>query len=138
MIELNLGMVLGFGLVLFTHVVLGLTARFIIVRVVDPNSLVPALKYWRIAFWCILVLSISVFFIAFAWTGIGPSQNLDQPQGEIDPAPASALENIPGENRPEERVERLGEGDKLQEKGQQDLESFRDKFFNKEKKETKP
>jgi len=133
MIELNGGMLIGFGLALFTLVTLGLMVRQIIKKVGQERDWrQQALDTWRLIFWTLCLVSITLFTIAFIWTGIRPAANPNQPEGSIDSEPASSLEYKPGDNRSAERIERLKVGDTIQKEGQKELEDFRNKFFSKD------
>lgn len=132
MFELNLGLGLGFGLVLFTLILFGLVTRYLTkLFVPKPIARARALKIWKSAFGAVIIVAMAGFLVAFAWTGIYPTQDLDQPQGDLAPA-----EGVLKPMDLEEKREELREsGDKLQEKGQEKLDSFRKQFFEKEKEE---
>ena len=136
MFQLNEGMLIGLGLILFTVILVGLLARWTIAGASwdDPEEKARVLKAWSRAFWGAVIFTFVLFAIAFAWTGIYPTQNLDQPQSTVDPGGALKLEPSTGKNRPEERAKRLKEGTELQKEGQERLETFREKFFKQEDK----
>lgn len=127
MIELNVGMIIGFVVVLLTMFALSSLVQYLIKKnVPEPKE---ALKVGGRIVSSIFLVAFVLFFIAMIWTGwrVSPTPH---PQGELETT-AGELDYTPGENRPKERRERLGQGDDLQREGQQKLQEFRKEFLKK-------
>lgn len=139
MLEANIGMLIGFGIVLFTIIVVGLLTRWTLADAIwqTPERKARAIKGWRRAFAGAILLAIASFAIAFAWTGIKVAPTGEQPEGTLDTGGALKLETTTGENRPEDRPARIKEGTELQKEGQKELNEFRKDFF-KSKQQEKP
>jgi hypothetical protein len=130
------GFFVGFAVILGTILVLALGSRWLIGMICPPGETKDKLvKAWKIGIPSSLVLAVTIFLVAFLWTGWRPTPARSQPQGTLDAGKAGTLEYRPAENTSKQRTDRLKEGDRIQEEGQEDLQEFRSKFFGQDKKE---